>query len=395
MRELKSIVIALCILSAYMCWHLISDYDEIDDYNQVTNNYSWVSHLGSDAIGVSLKGNRDRYYIGVNSNKGLGLIDKNGNEILPCKFFATEYNGGDYLAAATADKWILMDLDGKEVSSFNRISYSYAYAGDKYFLKYGDDAFEDSSEGFVIIDAVSGEVVKEYNDYYNAVRLDDGNWYISKTVVSEGSIATRMVLTQMNWYSANYSEEDESVTPKGFFVDENFEPLYKGKEYQLICQGDGLYVVKEAGVIAEDSYIVLNEDGELFEVKDEKLIKCISKYERDGDLAYNNTITVSKGKDCNIGFASINNIYDVLYYSEDGEFIDRNRISEKNYFIENLEWVVFVEKDEYGMVKYGIKGGNNNVILPAIYDDLIFLPETENIMINSDTGCGIIRLEVN
>ena len=395
MKELKVVVTILFVMSIVICWHLISDYDEIDDYNQMSNRYSWVSDLGSDAIGVGFKGNKGQYYISVNSNKGLGVIDKNGEVILPCEYFAVEYKFGDYMAAATADKWILMDLDGKEVSSFNRISFPYAYAGDKYFLKYGNDAFENSSDGFTIIDAVSGDIVKEYNDYYNAVRLDDGNWYISKTVVSEMNIATRMVLTSMNWYSVNYSEEDAKVVPKGFFVDENFKPLYEGKEYQLVCQGNGFYVVKEIKQSNENTYIVLDESGELFEVRDEKLINRISKYEREGELGYSDIVTVFKGKDDSIGFASINNYYDVIYYSETGDFIGDSKISPNNYHIDDLDWVVFTDKDEYEIVRYGIKDRNNNTILPAIYGDLIFLPETENIMINSDVGCGIIRLEVN
>lgn len=397
MKELKVIIAALIILSVYMSWNLISDYDDIDDYNQVANSYSWVSHLGSEAIGVSFMGDNDQYYIGVNSSKGSGIVSKDGEMIIPYDYFAADYQCGNYMAAATIDKWILMDTDGKEVNSFNRVSYPYAYAGDKYFLKYGDDALEDSSDGFVIIDAVSGETVKAYKDYYNAVKLDDGNWYISKTVEVDG-ISTRKVLTQRGLYSANYSVEDENIVSRGFFTDESFEPLYDGKEYKLVCQGDGIYVVKDLATNEKNSYIVMDENGELFEVKDKELVDRILAYEENGNLSNNDTITVFRNRDGNIGFASINNTHNILYYSEEGRLINSSEISKNNYSVERKDWVVFVEFDEDGIgdiTKYGIKDKNNNVILPAIYYDLTFLPGTENIMVNSETGCGVIRLEVN
>lgn len=397
MKELKVIIVALIVLSVFMSWHLISDYDEIDDYNQVANSYSWVSHLGSEVIVVSFMGDNDQYYIGVNSSKGSGIANKDGEMIIPYDYFAADYQCGDYMAAATIDKWILFDTDGKEVNSFNRVSYPYAYAGDKYFLKYGEDALEDSSDGFVIIDAVSGETVKEYKDYYNAVRLDDGNWYISKTVDVDG-ISTRKVLTQRGVYSANFSIEDENIVSRGFFTDEYFKPLYGGKEYKLVCQGDGLYVVKNLATNEKNSYIVMDENGELFKVKDKELVDRILVYEENGNLSNNDTITVFRNRDGNIGFASINNTHDILYYSEEGRLINSSEISKNNYSVERKDWVVFVEFDEDGIgdiTKYGIKDKNNNVILPAIYYDLTFLPGTENIMVNSETGCGVIRLEVN
>ena len=69
-----------------------------------------------------------------------------------------------------------------------------------------------------------------------------------------------------------------------------------------------------------------------------------------------------------------------------------------SYSVENEDWIIFTEpeKDEYfTTIKYGIKDKNDNVILPAAYYDLRFLPGTENIMVNSSMGCGIIRLGVN
>lgn len=394
MKELKAIVITMLMLTGAMCWYLISDYEEIDDYNQTTNNYSWVSDLGNDVEYVSFIGNNDRHYINVYNNKGYGIIDREGNVILPCKFFAAEYKCGDYMAAATKDKWVLINFEGKEVSSFNRISYVYSYAGDKYFIKYGDDAFEDPSEGFAIIDGISGKIIKEYNDYYNAIRLDDGNWYISKTLDTEG-ILTRTFLMQRGTYSGEFPDEESD--PYGFFTDENFDPLYDGKEYQLICQGDGLYVVKDVDANTESSYKVLDENGELFKAEDKELIKRFEEYEWTGSYI-NDITTVYKNEDGNIGIASIDNIYDVVYYSDDGNYIGDSKLSKNNYSVDDEDWIVFTEteKDEYfTTTKYGIKDKNDNVILPAVYNELRFLSGTENIMVNSTMGSGIIRLEVN
>lgn len=396
MRELKTIIIVLCTLSAGLCWTLINDYEEIDSYNQVANSYRWVSDLGSNTEYVDFVGDEEQYYIKAYTNKGNGMIDKNGSEILPCKFYDAEYKGGNYMAAATNDKWILMDLDGKEVSSFNRISYVYSYAGDKYFIKYGDDAIANLSDGFTIIDAVSGKTIKEYSDYYNAVRLDDGNWYISKTFDNDEGIAARMILTQRGTYSCDFPEDE--VESRGFFVDGNFEPLYGGKEYRLICQGDGLYVAKDIESDVKDQYVVLDETGELFGVNDEKLTNRIKRYEKNGNLGNNDTITVFRGEDGSIGFSSINNIYDVIYYDDDGKLTGSTKIDKNHYSVENADLMVFTEKekDEYFMTtKYGIKDKVGNVILPAEYYDLRFLPGTENIMVNSSMGCGVIRLEVN
>lgn len=396
MKELRFIIVVLCALSVGLCWMLINDYEEIDSYNQVANSYRWISDLGSNTEYVEFVGDEERHYIKAYTNKGNGMIDKNGNEILPYKFYDAEYKGGDYMAAATNDKWLLMDLNGKEASSFNRISYVYSYAGDKYFIKYGDDAFEDLDDGFSIIDAVSGETVKEYNDYYNAVRLDDGNWYISKTFDKDEGIAARMILMQRGTYSTDFPEE--VVESRGFFVNEDFETLYGGKEFRLICQDDGIYVVKDIGVGGQDQYVVLDENGELFKVNDEKLSKRIRNYEKKGNLANNDTITVFRGEGDSIGFSSIDNIYDVIYYDYDGKLIDSTKIDKNSYSVENEDWIIFTEpeKDEYfTTIKYGIKDKNDNVILPAAYYDLRFLPGTENIMVNSSMGCGIIRLGVN
>ena len=396
MRELKAIVIVLCALSAGLCWTLINDYEEIDSYNQVANSYSWVSDLGNNTEYVEFMGDEGQYYIKTYTNKGNGMIDKNGNEILPGKFYAAEYKGGDYMAAATNDSWILMDLEGKEVSLFNRISYVYSYAGDKYFIKYGDDGVENLSDGISIIDAVSGETLKEYSDYYNAVRLDDGNWYISKTFDSDEGIAARMILMDRGTYSSDFPKDE--VEPRGFFVDGNFEPLYGGKEYRLICQGDGFYVAKDIETGIKDQYVVLDKDGELFRVNDEKLSNRIKKYEKNGNLGNNDTLTVFRGEDGSIGFSSINNIYDVIYYDDDGKLTGDTKIDENHYSVANEDLIIFTEKekDEYfTTTKYGIKDKAGNVILPAAYYELRFLPGTENIMVNGSMGCGIIRLEVN
>ena len=394
MKELRAIIITMLILTGVMWWYLISDYEEIDNYNQTTNNYRWISDLGNGVEYVSFMGNDEQCYIKVDRSKGTGIIDKNGITILPNQFEDVEYKGGEYMAAATNEHWILKDLDGEDVGFLNRISYLYSYAGDKYFIQYGDDAFKDSSDGFVIIDAVSGKTVKEYNDYYNAMRLDDGNWYISKTLDTEG-ILTRMILMQNDVYSGEYPEEESE--PYGFFTDENFEPLYEGKEYQLICQGDGLYVAKDTDANGDESYIVLDKDGELFRAEDKNLIDRFEEYEWTGNYI-NDTLTVFKNEDGNIGFASINNIYDIVYYGKDGNYNGTNELSENSYAIGNKNLIVFTEeeKDEYGTsIKYGIKDKNNNVVLPASYYELIFLPGTDNIMVNSSMGCGIIRLEVN
>lgn len=404
MKELKLILSVLCILSVFMFGNLIADYDDIDEYNKVTNSYSWVSHLSSDAEGVVFMGEKEHYYIRVNSNRGIGVIDKHGNVILPCNFFAADYRSGDYMAAATIDKWILMDCDGKEISSLNRISFPYAYAGDKYFIKYGNDAIEDVSDGFTIIDAVSGNVVKEYNDYYNAILLDDGNWYICKTVEAE-SMAVRRVLSQMNFYTCDYpdyySDEAEMEDSKGYFADENFEPLYGGKEYRLIAQGEGIYVAKTIDQDDKNEYVVLDENGELFSVTDDTLKKRIMEYEKNGD-GIEDSITVFRHDDGSIGFVSINNVYDVLYYSDEGELKGDSKVGENMYASGRENLIIFTvkEKEEffdeyYTITKLGIKNNDNGIILPAVYSDLLFLPETENIMINNDKGCGIIRLEVN
>ena len=297
-----------------------------------------------------------------------------------------------------------MDCDGKEVNSFNRISLPYAYAGDKYFIKYGDDAIEDVSDGFAIIDAASGDVVKEYDNYYNAILLDDGNWYVCKTVEIE-SMATRKILSQMNLYTCDhpdyYDDEVEMKTSKGFFVDENFEPLYGGKEYRLIAQGEGLYIVKTIDKNEKNEYIVLDETGELFNVVDEALEKRIAVYEKNGDTI-NDSITVFRQNDGTIGFANISNVYDVLYYSKEGELIGDSKVGENMFASGRDDLIIFTveEKEEffdeyYTITKLGIKNNDNEVILPAVYSDLLFLPGTENIMINNDKGCGIIRLEVN
>ena len=396
MRELKAIVIVLCVLSVGLCWTLINDYEEIDSYNQVANSYSWASDLRSNTEYVELVGDEEQYYIKAYTNKGNGMIDKNGNEILPGKFYDATYKGGEYMAAATNDSWILMDLKGKEVNSFNRISYVYSYAGDKYFIKYGDDGVENLSDGISIIDAVSGETLKEYSDYYNAVRLDDGNWYISKTFDSDEGIAARMILTDRGTYSSEFPDQEEET--RGFFADRNFEPLYGDKEYRLICQGDGIYVAKDVETGIKDQYVVLDKDGELFRVNDEKLSNRIEKYEKNGNLGNNDTLTVFRGEDGSIGFSSINNIYDVIYYDDDGKLTGNTKIDKNHYSVANEDLIIFTEKekDEYfTTTKYGIKDKADNVILPAAYYELKFLPGTENIMVNGSTGCGIIRLEVN
>ena len=96
MKELRFIIVVLCALSVGLCWMLINDYEEIDSYNQVANSYRWISDLGSNTEYVEFVGDEERHYIKAYTNKGNGMIDKNGNEILPCKFYDAEYKGRLY-----------------------------------------------------------------------------------------------------------------------------------------------------------------------------------------------------------------------------------------------------------------------------------------------------------
>ena len=156
-------------------------------------------------------------------------------------------------------------------------------------------------------------------------------------------------------------------------------------------------MVKDIDTNAESSYIVLDEKGELFKAKDKELIKRFEEYEWTGSYI-NDTTTVYKNEEGNIGIASIDNIYDVIYYSNDGNYIGNSNLSRNNYYVDDEDWIVFIEteKDEYfTTTKYGIKDKQGNVILPAVYNELRFLSGTENIMVNSTMGSGIIRLEVN
>jgi len=52
------------------------------------------------------------------------------------------------------------------------------------------------------------------------------------------------------------------------------------------------------------------------------------------------------------------------------------------------------KEDGFKNTLYGIKAPSGSIIIPPIFEEIIFLPDTENILVNGDIGCGIIRLEV-
>lgn len=342
MKNITTIIAVLIVLSGFLCYKLISNYEQIDRYNQTADSFQWVSRQGDETTYVSKIGSGDEYYIGVYTRNGDGIMDRNGKEILPCEYDAVEYKGGRYMAAATMTDWVLFDTKGQQVASFNRISLPYSYAGDRYFLRYGDDAIDDPADGFAILDAVSGEVVQQYENYYNAVRLDDGNWYISKTPDVNGA-AARAVLNQQGAYRVKHPAEDAKAAPRGFFVDEDFTPLFDGKEYRLIDQRDGRYMVSVVessapGSLpsddgkkgsAQEVIMVLDETGDLFQIMDKKLLRQIEQHE----------------------------------YGESGNWWEAL----------SKEQAAFCEK---------LSGG---------FAEVVPLPGTNHYLVNGDLGCGIVR----
>ncbi len=366
-------------LSVMLLLWLRADYDQLDAYNKASHSFQWVSNLEDDARYVRKMGNSSEYYIGVSSEHGDGVVDRNGKEVIPMDYEEVDYKGGDYIAATTMYNWMLFDAKGNEAASFNRIRLPYAYAGDRYFIRYGDDPVEDIDDGIVIIDAVSGESVKEYEEFYNAVRLDDGNWYISKTP-DIGGVAGRWILNQMNAYESTiitiYDEEVEEVkyteaAPYGFFTDEYFEPLFDEKEYRLICQGDGLYVAEDIGKDSYGEIVVLDEKGTLFTVKDEALLKRIRHYEKNADLVVDST-TVFKTEEGNIGFKSLKTNRKTIYLDKTGKLIVAEQYETTEAGAEMTE--AKIQKQ----------------LSPAFLEAEL-LPGTDNLLVNGDLGCGIIR----
>lgn len=395
--EMKSVfetVIWVLFLTVMLLLWLRIDYDQIDAYNKAVHNFQWVSNLEDDARYVRKMGNSSEYYISVSSEHGDGVIDRNGKEIIAMDYETVDYKGGAYIAATTMYNWMLFDVKGNEAASFNRIRLPYAYAGDRYFIQYGNDSVEDIDDGFAIIDAVSGETVREYEDFYNAVRLDDGNWYISKTLDIDG-VAGRRILNQRNQYESTtitiYDEETEEVkyteaAPYGFFTDENFEPLFDEKTYRLICQGDGLYVAR---VVEKGSYgeandtdqakdyadkgavVVLDEKSTLCTVEDESVLKRLRYYEKNSDLVTDAT-TIFRAKDGNIGFKSLKTDGETLYLDKAGNP---------------------VEAEQYETTETGIEMTKAEIhkLLSSVFSEAEQLPGTDNVLVNGELGCGIIR----
>ena len=392
MKDLTEAIVAFLMLSIVAYSHLIGDYDELDTYNKAAHNFQWVSHIREDVDHVHKMGNTDRYYIYVSAYGDIGAMDKNGKEILPCEYATVEYIDGNYMAAATLYDWKLFDARGKEAASFERIRYPYAYAGDRYFIKYGDNHIEDISDGITIIDAIEDKELIAYEDCYNAVKLEDGNWYISETPDIAG-IAMRLVLNQRNTYeSTTVTMQDEAAeeidhaedTTCGFFTDEKFRPLFDGKSYRLICQGDGLYVARvmeRAGTLAasgeraaKGDVVVLNEKGELFEIEDEAILKRLKHYEKNGDLM-KDTATVFKGENGMIGFKSLKRTGEPLYLDKDG-----NPLENREGNAGETETGETPEMEAY------------RALCPP-FTDVELLPGTDHVLVNGEFGCGIIRWE--
>lgn len=396
MKLLINTALVLLIVTCSMSFSMWSRYDQIDAYNNAAMSYEWLTRPVKSAEEMYVMRTGDRYFIGMeNYGDECGIMDESGRMVLPCRYYAAEYHGGEYLAAATDDEWVLTDTDGKKLKVFNRIRYPYAYAGDRYFIRYGDDPVEEASDGVFIVDALSGETKAAYEDCYNAVRMDDGNWFICRSIAPEG-IAARYVLDEKGEYSCDSSSADSSAGAYGFFTDEDFSPLFGGAEYELICHGDGVYVVKTIGKDDTGQYIILDGEGELFTVTDDSLIERISTYEnRKHDMRYMETVT--RSREGNIGFADLEDVRRAICYSEDGEPYTGIGAGMNPRYKAAGEWTVYMERINDGYderIIYGLKDKAGDTVLPAICKEMIFLPDTNNIMINGPAGCGIISLEV-
>ena len=130
MKHFITMMTTIVVLSGFFCFKLITNHNTIDEYNEASGSFRWVTQLGDDIRYVRKMGDDRQYFIAISSNEKEGVIDGSGKEILPCDYWAVDYLGGNHMAAATNIHWMLMDLAGNEVASFNRIPFPYAYAGD-------------------------------------------------------------------------------------------------------------------------------------------------------------------------------------------------------------------------------------------------------------------------
>lgn len=382
--KIKRIWIMALLIVAVSCglvFAMAGRYADIHKYNTAAANIEWVRKPDID-YNYWMIGDNDEYFIKVNTFKEdsngeyvekTGVMDVNGKPVLPNKYDKVEYYGGEYIATIKSGECMIFDKSGKAVASFEFDKGAYSYAGDKYLIKYPNM----EKRGFEIIDIISGETVKRYEDYYNAVLLDDGNWYISRT--EDNLIAQRSISYGESIYG--YEKEAEPDEIAGFFTDENLTPLFGGKEYRLACQGAGYYSAFELDGGKPWQYVMLDENGKLFDIGE--------KGEFDNKTgSWDSASGIIEDDAGNIGiinaFWDEDTEYTTIYYGRTGK-----KLREYKAY-GNLDLSVYVSYDKNDEGLYGIKDKNGNVILPAAFPVLEIMPDGKTVIVD---GEGVLRLK--
>ena len=242
-KRVWALGIAIIGITIYLSVGVVLAYEDIELRNDTLKNLQWSVELNEDyyditpideseyfiaeiydgdyimdADGKAVNGTR--YSELENAAEGLlichdddnvGLLDIEGNIILPCEHREVEYLGGDYIGTHTGQYIKVLDLKGEEIYSMVCPGNHCQYAGGKYFVNY-------ALTGLSIIDLEKGEKVKWIEGFQTIYLLEDGRWYVDTTDNGYG-------------ISGVLSEEQEKICEemrvnfKGAFLDENFNVL--------------------------------------------------------------------------------------------------------------------------------------------------------------------------
>lgn len=388
-RKLTILLATIMLLTGALTYGVVKQYKYLEfltyDYSQL----NWLVDPGTYEAIWSM-GFGDKFCYCIDKNDNYGILDAQGNVIVPCEYGEVLYQGGNYMAAADETGWTLFDTKGNKAAHIDTIKLN--YAGDKYFIEYENL----NKMGFKIIDGIEGKVVKEYPDYYNAMKLDDGNWYVIKNYNEN---ARRWVGANDTYYDDgdtieyyDYYTEQKKYEPAGFFTDENFNKLFDGKEYYPLLTGNGHYIVDEIQNNKIVKRAVLNDTGELYTI--EKRDK-INKYIEDKIQCSDENDTIFLDKSGNIGLPVTSN-YNwlekyILYFDKENNEIIKTKVIHGNV-IKTLE-VGSLRMLMDPIYIAGLKDENGKVILEPVFYEINVLSGGKTAAVSTEDFEAIVSLE--
>lgn len=383
MRRFWMLGMVVLVMTGGLIWFAASAYPEmkyVEDRQAYLDSLDWYIEPSSNRWFSQMGYEREELIYWDNHN--VGLIEPDGRNVLSTTYEDIVYHGGDYFAAHDETTWFLFDFQGHEVGRMTRESGHLYYAGGTYFLRYPD--FE--KMGFEIVDGVSGKVIKSFNDCYNGTWLPDGTWFISKEVNTE--IFDRMVDDEELYRIFGSDYFDTSLANCGFFLDENLEPMYGGREYGLVLAGNDCHIADRIEHGNRGERVMLRDNGEQFVIqRGTRLYDCAEAgfNEPRYGLVWDDEDGIYHVKAFSYGENGCADYFSENIFDEDGEHIKQVSGSHLPYWLDGTE---------NGMCSLMMADGADEImVLEPWFENICVLHGGYSAEVIVDGMSGIVKLK--